>query len=188
MAAVTNYREPPGPARDTLSRGFLVRDYLAGDFPAAEYLARVARHLHRYEGFNLCAGDQDSLYFLSSYLPAPNLLDHGIHGISNGDLNYPWPKVIMGKSRFEKILADTARPDETALFELLADRTVPEDLPAEAGETARMLAPVFVQGGEYGTRSSTLLLFSTSGWLRFVERTFDRNGAPVGSVEYKITR
>jgi uncharacterized protein with NRDE domain len=193
VAAVTNYREPPRitPISGSLSRGYLVRDYLAGAGSVREYLQVVARNLHRYDGFNLFAGDRQSLSFISSYLPQPRLLTPGIHGISNGDLDYPWPKVLKGKARLATLLDASDTIDEAGLFELLADRTVPE-MPAAAASglersTERILAPIFVHSEDYGTRCSTLLLYSREGQVRFTEKSFDQAGKQTGTVTFALT-
>ncbi len=191
VAAVTNYREPPGPAPGNLSRGFLVRDYLIGSGTAAEYLTDVSKKLDRYDGFNLFAGDQKSLFFLSTYVHKPRLLDPGIHGISNGELDYPWPKVILGKSRFGKLLQDPVEIDENKLFELMADRSVPDISsmpPSDLDQkTQRMVAPIFVHGDNYGTRSTTILLCDQNGRIRFIEKSFDKKGKPSDIVTFEFT-
>ena len=42
-------------------------------------------------------------------------------------------------------------------------------------ELERMLSPVFIEGGSYGTRASTVLTLS-AGHLRMRERTFGASG------------
>ena len=193
VAAVTNYREPPQrrPGTGDLSRGFLVRDYLTGTGAVRDYLGLVARNLHRYDGFNLFAGDQRSLFFLSTYLKEPAAFAPGVHGISNGALDYPWPKVLLGKSLFEEILRIPDVLAEEKLFELLADRSVPDIAPMpESGldpDTERLIAPVFVHGGNYGTRSSTVLTCSMEGRVRFIEKSFDKDAGETGTVTFEFT-
>lgn len=192
VAAVTNYREPSRPMElAALSRGGLVSDYLTGTSPAHEYLTSVARKLQRYEGFNLIAGGPQSLWFISTYLPQPRLLIRGVHGISNGDLDYPWPKVLLGKARIARLLETMGDIDVSALFELLADRTIPETSSGpQAGVdpgTQRMLSPIFVHGEDYGTRCSTVLLCSREGKVRFIERSFDQDAMETGTVTFEFT-
>jgi len=192
LAAVTNYREPSRPMEPAvLSRGFLVRDYLAGTSTAHEYLTSVAGKLQRYDGFNLFAGDPQSLWFISTYLTQPRLLTPGLHGISNGDMDYPWPKVLLGKARLAQLIDNSGSVDEAGLFELLANRSVPE-IPStvESGldrNTEQMLAPIFVHGEDYGTRCSTVLLYSREGSVRFTEKSFDRAGKETGTVTFDLT-
>jgi uncharacterized protein with NRDE domain len=194
FAAVTNYRAASrrtAPAA-TRSRGLLVRDYLTGASPAREYLALVAGNLAHYDGFNLFAGDPQSLAFIGTAVPHPRLLPHGVHGISNGDLDAPWPKVLLGKARIARLLDIPGDIDTAGLFELLADRSVPNPVttPATAGEdgdSLRMLAPIFVHGEDYGTRCSTVLLYNQDGTVRFMEKSFDQDAMETGTVSFEFT-
>ena len=190
LAAVTNYREPPGPESGRRSRGFLVRDYLTGVETAAKYLAEVSDDLKAYDGFNLIAGDQDNLLFLSTYVKEPVVLGEGIHGISNGALDFPWPKVILGKARLEQLLRASAAPDQEELLELLADRNIPDITSKPASdpdpETERMLVPIFVHGENFGTRSSTILICDRRGRIRFIEKSFDEEGNATGMLIFEF--
>ncbi|WP_277186317.1 NRDE family protein, partial [Caballeronia sp. BR00000012568055] len=58
FAALTNYRAPSEVRPDAPTRGLLVSAFLSGDRVAPlDYLHDVARDGHRYNGFNLLAGD-----------------------------------------------------------------------------------------------------------------------------------
>ena len=157
---------------------------------ANEYLTSVGRKLQRYDGFNLFAGDPQSLWFISTYLSQPRLLAAGIHGVSNGDLDYPWPKVKKGKDALLKIIDECDTIEQESLFAVLLDREVPDDkLLPDTGvgiKLERMLAPVFVSGGDYGTRSSTVLIMDSGKRVYFSERNFDAEGKQQESVEYEF--
>lgn len=191
IAAVTNYRAPSRRIMEPalLSRGFLVRDYLTGAKPARDYLSGLAGVLDRYDGFNLVAGDSQSLWFISTYLPHPRLLEAGIHGVGNGDLEHPWPKVLLGKARFARLLETPGAVDETGLFELLADRSVPQASPDPDSDhdVQRLRTPIFVCGSDYGTRCSTVLWINRDGRIRFSERSFDEAGEQAGTVSFEFT-
>jgi len=189
IAAVTNLREPGTGRPGARSRGLLVSDYLRGDLAPAEYLRRVARD--SYEGFNLLAGDRDGLWFMDSRVAEPVALGAGIYGISNGELDCPWPKVMRGKTELQRILLQRPghHPDSvTEIFSLLGERTVPADadLPdtGVGREWERLLAPLFVQAGAYGTRSSTTLFMHADGGFHFYERTFDYLGQQTGATRH----
>ena len=47
----------------------------------------------------------------------------------------------------------------------------------------RELAPMFVRGEVYGTRSSGVLLMETRGEIKFFERSFDAHAQEIGRVE-----
>ena len=199
FATVANFREPALRGTGSKSRGLLVSHYLQGTLPAAGYLAEVAGRIRHYDPFNLFAGDPDSLWYLSSRETAPRELSPGLYGISNGDLDCPWPKVNRGKTELQCLL-DVASPlpprergDVLAdsLFALLADRTVPDDtqLP-DTGigiERERKLAPIFVNVGDYGTRSSTMMHMPGDGTVEFEERSYDRRGTVVNTATHVFT-
>jgi uncharacterized protein with NRDE domain len=190
LAAVTNYREPPQPGAGARSRGELVSGYLKGRQAAADYLEGVSRRRDRYDAFNLLLGDADGLYFYSSLDTRFQRLSPGIYGISNGELDCPWPKVIRGKRVFHESLGSDHAPDSEALFALLADATpaADADLP-DTGvglETERKLSPIFIHLDGYGTRSSTVLAIAAEGRVAFAERNYDENGAVIGTGRFEF--
>jgi len=194
IAMVTNYREPPSGPPAPQSRGALVGEFLKTDVAAPDYQRQIAERRAEYDGFNLIAGDRDSLWFLGKREPAPRELGAGIHGMSNGDLDAPWPKVLKGKRALQDCLERAGvspRPSGErgnvlidSLFSMLADR-----LPAAVGDLPdtgvgrdleHKLSPVFVHLDGYGTRSSTVVLLDRHGLLHFHERSFDATGNPAG--------
>ena len=192
LAAVTNYREPAvqNQNQSLKSRGLLVTDYLFSKDTAQDYLDDLAERVREYDGFNLFAGDAVAFFFYGSYLNRSVQLQPGIHGISNGDLDYPWPKVTRGKQALQTLVADSASPDVESLFAILQDRSVPAD--TELPDTGmglqmeRMLAPVFVTGIDYGTRSSTVLIVNHNGRVDFAERSFGPGGELQNTVEFEF--
>lgn len=190
MAAVTNYREPSQQKANLKSRGFLVTDYLFGEDPPQAYLSALSDRVEEYDGFNLFAGDASLLYFYSSYIKEPMQMEPGVHGISNGDLDYPWPKVTKGKQALTEIVDSNNEIESGSLFNLLLDREVPDDnLLPDAGmgvKLERMLAPIFVTGADYGTRSSTVLIVDQDGGVYFAERNFDPYGNEQEVVDYEF--
>jgi uncharacterized protein with NRDE domain len=180
VAAVTNYREPPRARAGELSRGLLVSDFLKGELAAADYLRETIRWKRRYDAFNLLLADVTGLYFYSSREPDYRELAPGCYGISNGELDCPWPKVNKGKQILRQQLDSGHVPDSEALFDLLADAAPAADreLP-DTGvglETERKLSPIFINLDGYGTRSSTVLITDAQGKVFFAERNFDATG------------
>ena len=190
LAAVTNYREPPRPGAGARSRGELVSDYLKGRQAAVDFLEGVIRRRHSYDAFNLLLGDADGLYFYSSLDTRFRRLGAGVYGISNGDLDCPWPKVNRGKRAFREQLESAEGPDSEALFALLADTTpaADADLP-DTGvglETERKLSPIFIHLDGYGTRSSTVLTVAAAGRIALAERNYDENGAAISTGRFEF--
>jgi len=190
VAAVTNYREPSIANHNLRSRGFLVTEFLAGAMQPQSYLASVAAHVREYDGFNIFAGDASGLFCFGSYLSQPQPMPPGIHGISNGDLDYPWPKVTKGKQVLDRIIGAGNGIETGALFNILMDRTVPSNRELrDSGAVIspeRMLAPIFITSEEYGTRSSTVVLINAAGEVRFAEQSYGIGGELQNTVEYEF--
>jgi len=176
---VTNVRAPEQYRPEAASRGALVSTYLTEEPDPRSYATRVSESADRYNPFNLLVGTPEELYYVSGQREKRQPVAPGIHGLSNAELNTPWPKVTTGKRRLQESLNDPVTP--TALLDLLDDRTpFSEDRLPQTGvgrELEKRLSPIFIEGEEYGTRSSTVLLIARSGEVTFVERTFNEGHA-----------
>lgn len=189
FAAVTNYREPLAKLGGARSRGALVTDFLKGRESPEEYTRGLAAGAGAYNGFNLLAGDGQSLYYFSNRGGAPSRLAPGVYGLSNRLLDTPWPKVVRGKRALAEVVAggDALAPE--AVIEILFDRVRGSD--AELPDTGvgveveRLLSPLFIVGEGYGTRCSTVVLAGREGRLTFVERSFGA-GARTGEVRHEF--
>ena len=192
FAAITNYRDSARLA-EAPSRGALVSAFLAGDGSAPDHLGRVAAQGRHYNGFSLLAMDGETLAFTSNRARGAGRLDPGVYGLSNHLLDTPWPKVTEGKAELERLVAapEVRVPD---LFALLAGRGPEgsdgaEALCADTGsDSGRMewRASRFILGGDYGTRTSTVVLLDADGAGVFVERSFDPRGVAVGEVAFRL--
>ncbi len=190
MAVVTNVRDPLA-AQAGPSRGALVADFLRGRDPAAVHMDRLAGIAAAYAPFNLLLADSDSLEYLGNHPAERQTLGPGVHGMSNGALDAPWPKTrrlmaalsawlqtegVRSLSHSERNLT----PDLTPLWNALADehRPLDSDLP-DTGiglERERWLSPAFIRGDDYGTRASTVLLIDAQGHGQMHERRFGAQG------------
>jgi uncharacterized protein with NRDE domain len=190
LAALVNYREPPASRPERRSRGMLVTDFLRSERTGEEFLEQLRIEAHAFSGFSMIFGSVESLYFFSNRGEAEPLLGPGIHGQSNHLPNMSWPKVDRGKDAMKEALNSRDENPQDRLFEILGDRTVPEDrrLP-DTGvglELERTLAPIFVTGNGYGTRSSTVILIDSSSNLTFIERTYNGSPGRYTPVEYRF--
>ncbi len=187
FAALTNYRSGGSPIADAPTRGRLVSDFLVSDSSPGDYLASLANKARAYNGFNLLVGDGESLHWFSNRGGEPLKLDSGIYAVSNELLDTPWPKVVRGKKIFEELLEETP-VDPSAIFELLADGRRAEDtaLPDTGIGLARerTLSPIFIRSGDYGTRSSTVLLTTTDGNVAFHERSHTPGSDTTSALTY----
>jgi uncharacterized protein with NRDE domain len=185
FAVVTNFREMERPAAGAPSRGALVRGFLAGTDAPAEYCSGLHQRASDFAGFNLLAGDIDTLHYYSNRNGRSSRpLGAGVFGLSNQWLDTPWPKLLRSRTRLAELVAtDLIAPD--TLFELLADRE-PAD-PGEMPDTGlppdweRALSSPFVRHDRYGTRCSTVLLIEHDGHSTLIERRFDANGVLTGA-------
>jgi len=188
FAAVTNFREAPPAHRPELSRGLLVGDFVRSSEEPAACLGRVAVEGHRYGGFSLLAGEGSEVGYISNRGPQ-GMLGPGLYGIANALLDTPWPKVVHGKQALAGLLANPVL-DLEALFALLADRSLPGDLPRPAGfpgSETEPLAPIFIRTPTFGTRCSTLLLISRAGRVTLIERSFAADGAGWSEVRHDLS-
>ena len=114
FGALTNYRTAPELIDPhARSRGHLVMDFLKETSSVQSYLDGVSQIGSKYNGFNLLIGQlsanqncQFGWYTNMEGQPI-TVLGPGTHVLSNRLLNYPWPKVVYGRQRFEEIIGKT---------------------------------------------------------------------------------
>lgn len=199
LAFLTNVREP-NPEAAPRSRGELVMRWLEYDGDAADFVATLKADHSAYAGFNLVLGDfqrntwtwvtnksaSDSVWQSQALAP-------GVYGLSNAQLDTPWPKTVELKRALQTALLDGSHAPEpeplrTALWKALgnAERATPDQLPTTgvAPELELALSSAFVDFPEhgYGTRSSAVLLVGAHArpgvrcWdVQIEERTHGRN-------------
>jgi uncharacterized protein with NRDE domain len=183
FAAVTNVRNGT-PSTGARSRGILPVDFLRGRLSPADYAEQVAAKGADYGSFNLLAGDTEELWWTTNRPHGRRQrVQPGVHGLSNAELDTPWPKVTGGTQAFAAALAaDDGSPDADpeAYFDVLADTDpAPWDSLPDTGiepELERALSSRFIHYRDYGTRASTLLRVRSDGTFDITERRFDENG------------
>jgi uncharacterized protein with NRDE domain len=186
MALVTNYRDPSSPRPEGTSRGSLVGDFLGGKLGAVEFARTAAARAAQFSGFNLLTLDRDGMGYVTSHPePESRALAPGIYGLSNRQLDTPWPKLLLARERFEQELAND-RPQAAALMRILSDRSIAADesLP-DTGvglEWERLLSSAFIVSDGYGTRCSTVVLTGKDGAVSVEERSH----APDGSTAQRV--
>lgn len=182
---VTNVRDPRA-AHDGVSRGLLVTNFLRGADSVARHAAALETDAVRYRPFNLLLFDRDAACFISNQpMVRVRTVTPGIHGLSNGDLDAPWPKLRRATSVLSGWL-DAGVDEFATLFDPFADETAAPD--AELPDTGvgieleRQLSPVFVRGARYGTRATTLIAVDRNGGGCIIERRFGPDGVPQGQT------
>ncbi|MCD9005445.1 NRDE family protein [Luteimonas sp. XNQY3] len=199
LAAVTNVRAGAAPEAAALSRGWLVRDFVHGDASAAEFAQGLAETAEDYGRFNLLAWDGDALWFASNhpgFKAAP--VAPGLHAMSNGAFDAPWPKSTSATRTLADWLKTTAPGalpasiDAASLEPLFAGlrdtRTAPDAALPDTGvglTLERRLSPAFIEDPRYGTRCSSVVLADRDSML-FCERRFDADGQAIDTSRQRL--
>jgi len=182
-AAVTNFRDPQA-ENGRCSRGELPADFIAGNCAPEDHVRAVYGHRTDYGPFNLLAGDRESLWYCSTHAE-PTPVAAGVHALSNGLLDEPWPKSRRVTTALEGLQSST-EVDPDRLFALMDDRAAaPERELPETGvgaELERFLSPPFIVGERYGTRCSTVLCLQQRSLV--AERSFNASGEAIGELRY----
>ncbi|KVC76704.1 NRDE family protein [Burkholderia ubonensis] len=188
FAALTNYRAPFDIRAGAPTRGKLVSDYLGGQ-PVAplDYLARLAEHAAVYNGFNLLVGDwkrRELAWFCNraaedaAGVDAPALVPAGVHALSNGRLDTPWPKVVRKRAELGTLLTNDPTPPLDDLIALMRDPHIAADdaLPHTGIplERERALSAAFIETPEYGTRGTTALRVTMKEGVRLTVEIKER--------------
>ena len=193
LAAVTNVRLGPATRSAPRSRGALVADFVRDTINGERWLDALAPDAADYGPFQLLLWDGEQLLLAGnqpSFFQQP--IEAGVHGLSNGPFDAPWPKVRRLRAALEDWLAaDTtsSEPGLEPLFTVLADtRIAPDDELPDTGvglEMERWLSSPFVMGDRYGTRCSSIVLVGRDQ-ITFVERRFGPDGIEQGQSEATI--
>jgi uncharacterized protein with NRDE domain len=177
FAAITNIRAPQERRTDVQSRGALVSDFLTGSQSPTGYVAALNAQPDHFNGFNLLVGDRNELIWFSNRarddLRNGRPIAPGIYGLSNAELDAPWPKVVRAKADFSSLLCQGA--SDEAFFEMLTDTRQASDcrLPKTGVpiELERVLSAVCIATPDYGTRASSIVRLDADGNATLSERT-----------------
>ncbi|HEX7553223.1 MAG TPA: NRDE family protein, partial [Geothrix sp.] len=149
------------------------------------FLEQLGTQMARYNPFNLLLFDGQDLLGYESRHAAVVSFSAGIHAVSNGDFDEPWPKVEGLKLGLATGLED----DEALLTQLgeaepFADGRLPHTgVPIE---WERALSPAFVRTPTYGTRASTLLRLGRES-ISILEQRYSETG-PEGRSRFQYQR
>jgi len=183
VAVVTNVRDGFAQPHDGPSRGALPTAFLAGGAADAEATtAGLLANAGSHAPFNLMLADGTGCWHLGNHPPQREPLAAGVHGISNGRLDAPWPKTRHLAAALQAWV-EVGNEDLQALWRALGDETIAVD--AELPDTGvgleleRRLSPAFIRGDAYGTRASTIIAVDHAGRGFIHERRF----APGGTFE-----
>ncbi len=189
LAAVTNVRAGTATEAAPRSRGALVHGFAAGDAQAQAFADALRPDAGRYGRFNLLLWADDALAFATNHPAfASHPVSSGVHAMSNGAFDEPWPKAMHATRALRDWLASAphARADDAIepLFAAMTDSTpAPDALLPDTGvgmALERRLSPAFVRGADYGTRCSSVVLVHEDGRLLFAEQRYGPHGRDEG--------
>jgi uncharacterized protein with NRDE domain len=192
FAAVTNYhcREEIGKAFPK-SRGEIIINFIDTDKSAMEFCRELEPHKEDYRGFSIILFDGTCLVCCSNRDPNNFVkeLSAGDYGLSNHLLDSPWPKVVKAKKSLAKLTPDmTHEQIATVLLEALAYKALADEdavLPMTLGaEEEKIRSAVFVQGPDFGTRTSTVVTFDDRYGFEVTEENHATPSA-IASIKYQ---
>lgn len=202
VAALTNVRDPQlSVPSGAPSRGELVANALQGDDIEGWLTALSQGEALRYAGFNLLVATPQRLWHLHRGRDRLALSEvaPGVHGLSNADLNSPWPKLLLVRRALEQNLLPNGHIQEellpevafqawpTALLRAMQNpqEAAVEELPNTGVglELERQLSAAFIVGERYGTRATSWLTLDAQGNIDITEQRF----GPLGRFEGETT-
>lgn len=198
FALLTNCREANQP-QDSKGRGVLCKEFLQNSKDSKgciDFVSKWEDMKHEFAGFNLIVGDIKALdaAYLCNRIPKEEqdstltVPQNELHGVSNGVLNEPWPKLEHGKKRLKEILStvssnEAGQVDKSELAEqilsVMNDPTkFPDEILPSTGvpiEWERLLSSIFVHAPShnYGTRSTVIYIVDHDGNAYFLENAFN---------------
>ncbi len=183
FAAVTNIRDPLQTEQRPLSRGDLSRRFLQGQESAEQFSHSLADSFDQYAGYNLLLSDGLSFYYINNQQKEIRSVEAGVHGLSNGSLDSPWPKIAKGKSALQNLINSGDKIHTDKLIAMMNDREQAEDdqLPdtGVSRDLEKRLSSAFIVNPErhYGTLCSTALIMGKNGDILFAEQNYDSAGS-----------
>lgn len=190
VAAVTNYRDARQQVTTPPSRGSLVADYLKDNsMTAADLHAHLTSSGNQYDGFNMLYGTVHELHYFTNRGGSSGPIKPGVHSLSNHLLDTQWPKAVVARERLAKAVQQMCIPPEQLLSLLCDTATFSDDLLPDTGiglDRERFLSPLFIQGDDYGTRSTTVILVEHAGTVTFCEQGYDIQDSPLRSFTFSL--
>ena len=191
LSALTNIRAPHLIKDDAKSRGELVLGFLSEKKSQEDFEAYLHQTRDSFNGYNLLFGHWQQLAVYNNHEDSLQPLSPGFYGLSNANLNSPWPKINKGVQALKTFCATQEDINNEELFQLLRNEEKAEDhLLPETGvpqNWEKQLSSIFINIPEYGTRSSTVLTIDDQHNVSWHERVYDANARPVEDREASFT-
>lgn len=181
ISAVTNVRES-GDGAAARSRGEL--PLLAQRQDPDALTQTLLPERHQYAGFNLVrVSPRDGWYFSNRDAHPGRRIHRGIFGLSNHQLQTPWPKLLRLRSAVSESLQNTPaghtdQLHDTLIRQLQDTTPAPDQELPDTGvgiETERFLSSPFIKSEDYGTRATTIVTISHEGEVVVTEQSYGPN-------------
>ncbi|XP_010918266.1 uncharacterized protein [Elaeis guineensis] len=204
LAFLTNVREPDR-LPDARTRGDLPLRFLKGTKSPLEYAEEIVEEADQYNGFNLILTDLCSkvMVYISNRPKGEPIsvqtVPSGLHVISNGKLDAPWPKAQRLGKNFDEFLREHGKKDislKGMVEELMGDNVKAnrDELP-DTGvnpEWEFELSSIFIDTdtklGRYGTRSMAAISVKTNGDSIFYEKHLESSLWKENNVKFHVKK
>jgi len=181
FAAVTNLAGHGPPDSGRASRGDLLKDFLSGE---GRYADLDAAPFADFNPFNLVTIAQgEARLHCNQPEPASRPLEPGIHGLTNGPIDRPWPKAAHLDAALNEWLHSDTQDSSPLLDALASRRTYPRAAAKVSGPPAPLepaSSGIFIDNPVYGTRCSTVVTIDRAGKGMMLERRYDAAAGVTG--------
>ncbi|XP_021717732.1 transport and Golgi organization 2 homolog [Chenopodium quinoa] len=205
VAFITNVLELHTLA-DAKSRGELPVRFLKGKQSPREYAEMVAEEAHEYNGFNLIVADllSKSMIYITNRPKGESAriqeVPPGIHVLTNGRLDSPWPKAERLALKFKKLLY---RYDEGEIpVKDMVNKVMRDTKKADESKLPHIcsldwefrLSSIFVKADStsrysyYCTRSTAAVTVSGNGEVNFYETYLEKEVWKEHIINYCIEK
>lgn len=183
FAVVTNVTGFGAPDPDRASRGALLHKFLAGQDENSD---PSSMDLNLFNPFSLfTVNGEDAWVHANRPEEFRQQLAPGIHSLSNGTLENPWPKTRPLNQALRSWM-DEDTGDYSNLMAILQDENTPPPVPGfqPVANLPRNPAdvPIFIRNPVYGTRCSTIVAIDKGGQGQIIECSYHENGEPAGET------
>lgn len=191
ISALTNIRAPDMLKEDAKSRGSLVYDFLMDEEKKQQYVSYLHASRNEFNGYNLLFGKWNDLAVYNNHEDSLQYLHPGFYGLSNANLNSPWPKINKGVQALKDYCKNHDAIDDEQLFQLLRNEEKAQDhlLPVTGvpEQWEKQLSSIFINVEGYGTRSSTLLCIDNDNEVYWHERSWNDKAQHIGDKKFNFT-
>ncbi len=183
FCAVTNFRTGAPVVPDRQSRGNLVLEFLANDssgLTGDDFTEYLKRDSIRFNPFNLIFGNRAAIRIFCSQDHSLKTLTDGYHSVSNGYMDHEWPRMSSGVRKLTETVEKQSPLGIDELNEIMHDQTKARD-----DQLPDTFSSIFIRGEDYGTRTTTCLLYSTQA-ITTHEINYDRQGQSIGNQVFTL--